>query len=478
MITKDKNITIVSDLIVGHTYEVAVVARDGFGHSQDMESAPRAVVTIGGKVDGPAAPTGLVAVSAMFTIFLEWVNPLDPDLDYVEIWRGESDDDPSVEGTTSMLLANVKSNHYADNLGAAGVTRYYWVRVRNSSGIYSGFNAVAGVAAISGAVVATSVSDFAITATKMFTNTVVLSADVWTNNSPSAGYIAWNAHTIVYGGAAYAISAGNTSSKYVVWTIGATTYTVSTTHPTSGFTIAYNTAGVHTLVWNNSANMVIGSAFIGSLDAAKITSGSIPTTRTDAKNTNPLADQTSANTAADTAKVQGYTLIEGGYIKADYITATNITAGTLSGRTVQTAASGQRVVVSSADNSLGFYYGAEAVPYVFIGAGGVGIGVIQLTDGTGLSRMESTGYLHLSGGAGILCESPIVADKGSGFLFQGTNGAAGSHATVFSVNYLGTVVATGFQAGYAAGIDGTCTVKVGGLDKTLTFTKGIVTGLA
>lgn len=63
-----------------------------------------------------------------------------------------------------------------------------------------------------------------------------------------------------------------------------------------------------------------GSSYVGS---------AIGTAYTAAKCTDALADQTSTHTAADTAKVQGSTIIVGGYIATSFITASNIQAGTL-----------------------------------------------------------------------------------------------------------------------------------------------------
>jgi len=94
---------------------------------------------------------------------------------------------------------------------------------------------------------------------------------------------------------------------------------------------------------------------------AKIT-GTITVGKTDAKCTDPNADQTSANSqnvawltdAGDMAYEDlveasklGTTIISGGYIKTTLLTATNIVTGTLTGRTVQTAASGARIVLDS-----------------------------------------------------------------------------------------------------------------------------------
>jgi hypothetical protein len=326
----------------------------------------------------------------------------------------------------------------------------------------------------------------------------------------------------VYGGATYAIAAGNTTNKYVYWVAGASSYSTSATHPTSGFTIAINTAGVHTLVWNNSANMVIGTAYIAdaaitnakigslavdtgniaalavtdakiaSIAAGKISSGSIPTTYTDAKCTNALADQTSANTAADTAKVQGYTLIEGGYIKSDYITADNIDTGTLTGRVVRTAASGQRAVIDSVDNTLKLYdAGGDLRVLIDDDASGY---VTVVGDNGELTIIGQAGMMYwydsssnmiiqmgtnISGEAGIYIQknssSVILANTaGSGYsgLYADSNGVIHIGTTGY-VNAVG-----GYKVNGTAGITGTCTVKVTGVDKTLTITNGIITGLA
>ena len=51
----------------------------------------------------------------------------------------------------------------------------------------------------------------------------------------------------------------------------------------------------------------------------------------------------------------GNTFISGGVIASGFITADNIAAGTLTGRTVQTSNSGKRIVMSGSDNDLLFY---------------------------------------------------------------------------------------------------------------------------
>jgi len=108
------------------------------------------------------------------------------------------------------------------------------------------------------------------------------------------------------------------------------------------------------------------------VDDAHIT-GIITVGHTEAKCTDPNADQTSANPQSvswltdagamayedlvEKAKL-GTTIIDGGYIKTDLLTADNIITGTLTGRTVRTAISGKRVemqTIGDYANSLTVY---------------------------------------------------------------------------------------------------------------------------
>lgn len=92
--------------------------------------------------------------------------------------------------------------------------------------------------------------------------------------------------------------------------------------------------------------------------------------------------------------------------------------------------------------------------------------------GTTASSVSSLGYTDATGAVVLM------------FVGYSINGASGRHeiyesggairdVTVNVQNWMAHYTSTG-----TAGITGTCTVKVGGVDKTLTFTEGIITGLA
>jgi len=397
-VISDKKTTLTHDFIVDHEYEVVVRAIGPDGTQQAMESSVRETIVIKGKEAAPTTPTALSAAGFLESVTLNWTNPLNYDFGQMEIWRSTTNNI-----ATAAKIAEVRGITYIDAVGTSGTTLYYWIRAVNTSGIKSDYSprTTAGVPATTLGITATDIDDFSVTATKMFTKSIILSGDAWTNNDPGAGSIAWNTHNIVYNGVEYPITASNTSSAYVYWVIGDTLYSSSASHPalgTTAFMVAINTSGVHTLVWNSSANMVIGSAYIADLAVDKLTAnaaytgeiisntaqikdaiindakitGTITVGKTDAKCTDALADQTSVNTAADIAgqgalatlnEVEtaqlGSTVIVGGYIKTGLVSCDNINTGTLTGRKIQTAVvGGAQAILDNADNTFRLYNSA------------------------------------------------------------------------------------------------------------------------
>ena len=172
------------------------------------------------------------------------------------------------------------------------------------------------------------------------------------------------------------------------------------------------------------ANAVIGNAHI---------TGTILVGHTQAKCTDANADQTSAHDCAhpgdytqtilnagasiDNAKANGITFIEGGYIKTGIITLDAVNAGTLTGRTVQTAASGARVVIGGGTEWIKFYdasteqvilyasggnfliNGSQAASTILIQSGASGD--VALYKGANVKLSTSAAGISVSGSIGI-----------------------------------------------------------------------------
>ena len=379
--------TILFDYDVGHEYEVVVRAIGPDGTNQAMEASVRNSIVIVGKTNAPDIATSLTATGIINAVSLEWTNPSNYDLGRTEIWRSSSND-----RANATKVAEVKGGAFIDVLSGPDLTRYYWIRAVNTSGVASTFhpNTTVGVSATSKGVEATDIDDFSITATKMFTNAIIVDLDVWSNNSPGAGSIAWNAHRVIYNGASYPISAGDTALGYIYWTIGATAYSESATHPTlatTAFMIAINTAGIHTLVWNSSANMVIGSAFIMDLAVDKLVANAASTNEF-VSNTAQIKDAVITNAKINDLSADKLTAgtIDATVISVTNLSATNITSGTLTGRTVQTAAAGARITMDGPNGKLEFNDGSDVQLYM-----GANAGDGYMTIGTGGNKTKFFG---------------------------------------------------------------------------------------
>lgn len=282
-------------------FRIEVRALDAFANA-----SPSAKLTVSNPP--PAAPTSPSAAFAWRTVAVDWLNPADIDLVGIEIYMGTTN-----VFADAGLLATVAGSPGARGTFvrsgmAAGLALWFWLKAIDSFGNRSEQVPSAGLAGVMASIEASDIANFAVTATKLFTNAIILTGDVWTD-SPGAGRIAWNAHTVVFRGAAYAIAAGDTPAthQYVWWrgpiidpddgsivTAAENVYRTSITHPKddaamleNDFIIATNAeaAGLHDLAWRGFANAVIGSAYIRSaaiqdahidnVSADKITAGLI-----------------------------------------------------------------------------------------------------------------------------------------------------------------------------------------------------------
>jgi len=496
MRTTDREITITKDLVVGHEIEIMVQSVGRDRRLQAAEDSPKISIEIQGKTTGPGVGTLLTVTAGITQLYLSWQDPEDKDFDVMEVWRSTTNNIHDI-----VKIAEIRADYYIDELGGSGITRYYWIRARNTSGVVSGFypSTTTGVSGTTAGIAATEIANFAVTATKRFDNTVVLVGDTWNDNTPGAGQIQWNKHNLVYGGEYYEIAADATDRRYVYWAgnKGAGDGTVANpwasfyvddntyAYASQRFMIATNESGVAQLVWNASANMVIGSAFI--LDAA-ITTAKIDNLQvTGAKIANAtINDAKIADLSAN--KLTAGT-IDASVITVSNLNATNITTGTLTGRTVQTAAAGQRVVIDGTNNKISFFVGAGAGTERLViddnvsgGRAGINMpadGVIrifqaganvliaasdyislrtQLTDVAGLfievdaSKEVNTGIIHLnytSGNTGdfLLCQvagtDRFTVDESGNLDTEGTGNFAGLLTLQSGLAVTGNITVTG-----------------------------------
>jgi predicted phage tail protein len=244
-------------------FRIEVRGRDKWLNTTD----PAALVV---QNPAPAAPTNLEAAAAFRNVFLTWQLPPDRDVDVIEIWEAVVNNFGNAHKVAELPL---HTTAWSRGGVETGVELFYWVRARDTFGSVSARHPLGGgVSAYPGGVQATDLEDFAVTASKQWTRTVILDFDTWTNDSPAEGSIAWSQHTLYHKGVAYEIPAGSTSDGWVYWDPEAPEeYQTANTNPidlpdgSRFFQIATNRDGSHSLAWLGIANAVIGSAHIADL---------------------------------------------------------------------------------------------------------------------------------------------------------------------------------------------------------------------
>jgi len=265
-----------------NTFTIMVWAYNEDANYKSINSASLTVINT-----APAAVSGLTSTPWMEAIKFSWQPNTEIDFDYYKIrYQVETDGWSSwtdYSGTEFFrpLTETEVTVHGSD------ATIYFEIKAIDT--FWNESETVAINADCLGLNIQSSdIEEFAITASKIFTKIPVITGDTWTDNSPSAGFVAWNEHTLYYNGAAYTIAAGNASGKYIWWINAAGGYSSGNENPElsdGDFIIATNISGAHDLAWNAIANQVIGSAYIQklavldqhvvSLAASKISAGTI-----------------------------------------------------------------------------------------------------------------------------------------------------------------------------------------------------------
>ena len=110
--------------------------------------------------------------------------------------------------------------------------------------------------------------------------TPILDGFSFTDNSPSAGSVAWADCNVVFKGNTYVITDGNTADKYIYWQAGTTptTFKTSATKPTltdDDALIAINDGGVHQMVIGTGRMTHGGSVISATIDSNEIKDGAI-----------------------------------------------------------------------------------------------------------------------------------------------------------------------------------------------------------
>lgn len=224
-------------------------------------------------------------------------------------WKCELELGDPIERFVEQLKASFDTSNFIEN-------------TFDSSGRLPGFKLV------DASVIREKISNAAIDASKFDTKQIILTEDIWNDNSPSSGYVSWNSHKLYFAGVEYVISGGSSNKKYIAWrkSVNQGAYVAYTESEFANikladdeFVIAVNNSGIHDVAWyNRLARQFIGSAFIA--DAA-IKTAHIE----DAAITNAKIDELSANkiTSGLLRGIQVQQMSTDGTVLADFFTDNN-----------------------------------------------------------------------------------------------------------------------------------------------------------
>ncbi len=192
----------------------------------------------------------------------------------------------------------------------------------------------------------------------------------------------------------------------------------------------YNLGSSSGIDWKYLENIVVQNAHIESLDAGKITTGTLAADRigansitadhinvgtitvTDLNNAGSLSTYNKGANALGTGDMDT-TIISGGKIVTGLLTADNIQAGTLTGRTVQTATSGKRIrLESSPANVISFLNNNDVL-------GSLEVDWDSATDTGFIQLYSGAGYLEMTQELGVAYSQSFILQTGGGMSIQG-----------------------------------------------------------
>lgn len=209
------------------TYDVRLRAVNAYGAVSPYVSGSIAAT---GKDTPPGDPSALASQSVPAGIKLTWTNPIDNDLNLIELWEASSND-----RALAAKVADATGNFFTRTGLTAGDVRYYWVRAVDTTGNLSAFHPSSAVAGVSGTAGSTAGSvDYAdVTGTKPPANADNTVGAVEAGATVTSGGITFSAGGAIkggqtdyntgagwflgYSGGQYKFSIGDPAGNYFTW---------------------------------------------------------------------------------------------------------------------------------------------------------------------------------------------------------------------------------------------------------------------
>jgi len=121
----------IAPVVENVTYDIRVKGVNAFGVSGPYAST---TAQVGGDTTAPSLPTDVSATGGFKYITVDWTNPADADLNYIEVWENTID---STSGAT--LVGEVWGSQFVRTNLDISETRFYFLRAVDFSGNTSGY---------------------------------------------------------------------------------------------------------------------------------------------------------------------------------------------------------------------------------------------------------------------------------------------------------------------------------------------------
>lgn len=207
------------------TYDVRLRAVNAYGAVSSYVSGS---ISATGKDTPPGDPSSLASETVTGGVKLTWTNPIDNDLDHIEVWEASSND-----RALAAKVADVAANFFTRSGLAPGAIRYYWVRAVDTTGNLSGYNPAGATAGVSGTAGGAVVDYADVTGTKPPANADNTVGAVEAGATVTSGGITFSAGGAIKGGATefltgtgwflgysggqYKFSIGDPNAAYMSW---------------------------------------------------------------------------------------------------------------------------------------------------------------------------------------------------------------------------------------------------------------------
>lgn len=166
--------------------EVKVRAVDIYNHITNWTTIYSHTAT--SKTAAPGVPSSLAITAGIGTLYLSWTNPSDADIHSTEVWENTTNNSGTATKIATVNAAPGQPGRFARTGLGTDVTRYYWIKGRDTSGNTSAFSS--GVSATTAKVLAGDITVNSVLANSIVSNvttTNVLNANVIQSTSTLPG---------------------------------------------------------------------------------------------------------------------------------------------------------------------------------------------------------------------------------------------------------------------------------------------------